>query len=206
MDFSNATLASFTEQLASPSPTPGGGGASALVAAVGIALGDMVGEFTVGKPKYADVEAEIRLCMEQAQTLRKRLLACIEKDALAFAPLSRAYGIPKDDPKRAETLEKCLSDAAAVPLEIFDLCCQSLEILEVFSQKGSRLMRSDAATGAAFCRGALEGAAVNVKVNTALMQNRTHADAVEARIDADLDRYRRMADRIFASVYERGKK
>ena len=59
MKFIEHTVTSFTEVLASPAPVPGGGGASALAAAIGIALGDMVGELTVGKKKYADVEEEI---------------------------------------------------------------------------------------------------------------------------------------------------
>ena len=75
MDMTEISLREFTEQLASKAPVPGGGGASALVGAVGIALGDMVGELTVGKKKYADVEDEIRALMVRAQELRVRLLA-----------------------------------------------------------------------------------------------------------------------------------
>ena len=95
MELLESSLVNFTEQLASPAAVPGGGGASALVGALGIALGDMVGELTVGKKKYADVEEEIRALMVRAQDLRVRLLACIAKDAEAFEPLSKAYGIPK---------------------------------------------------------------------------------------------------------------
>ena len=81
MELLGSTITNFTEQLASPAPVPGGGGASALVGAVGIALGDMVGELTVGKKKYADVEDELKELMRKAQELRVRLLACVEKDA-----------------------------------------------------------------------------------------------------------------------------
>ena len=116
----NNTLEEFTAVLASPAPVPGGGGASALVGAIGIALGDMVGELTVGKKKYEDVEDEIKACMERAQSLRVRLLDCIQKDAEAFEPLSKAYGIPKDAPGREETLEQCLHDAAKLDTHIDD--------------------------------------------------------------------------------------
>lgn len=201
MDATNNTLSQFTERLASPAPVPGGGGASALVGAVGIALGDMVGELTVGKKRYADVEEEVKALMEQAQALRVQLLACIEKDAEAFAPLAKAYGIPKDDPSRETVMERCLRDAAAAPLEIFDLCRSALTLLEAFSQKGSKLVLSDAATGAMFCKAAMEGAAINVKVNTKLMRDRAYAAAIDARIDAGLRTCRPLADRIFESVY-----
>ena len=94
----NNTLEEFTKRIASKEPAPGGGGASALVASVGVALGDMVGELTVGKKKYSDVEDELKELMCKAQSLRVQLLVCIDEDARAFEPLSRAYSIPKDDP------------------------------------------------------------------------------------------------------------
>ena len=125
-DYKEKTAAEFTELLASALPVPGGGGASALAGAIGIALGDMVGELTVGKKKYKDVEEDIKALMEKAQGLRIELLECINEDAEAFAPLSKAYGIPKDDPEREETLEKCLRQAARAPLHIFDLCCEAI--------------------------------------------------------------------------------
>ena len=203
MDMINGSVTAFTEQLASPAPVPGGGGASALVGAVGIALGDMVGELTVGKKKYADVEADLRALMARAQDLRIRLLACVEKDAMAFEPLSRAYGIPKDDPTRDKVMEKCLHDAASVPLEIFDLVCEAIEIERDFAEKGSKLVISDAATGVSFCRAALYGAAVNVKVNTRLMKDRAYAHGIDAHVDEAMEKYTKLADQVFAGVYQR---
>ena len=193
----------FTELLASKAPVPGGGGASALVGAIGIALGDMVGELTVGKKKYAGVEDEIKALMARAQDLRVRLLECVEKDAALFEPLSRAYGIPKDDPTRDAVMEACLRDAASAPLEIFDLCCEAIDLQREFAEKGSKLVISDAATGVAFCRSALLGAAVNVKVNTKLMKDRDYAEKINAHIDEQMDRYRRIAEQVYESVYQR---
>ena len=201
MELIDGSVTNFTELLASPAPVPGGGGASALVGAVGIALGDMVGELTVGKKKYADVEADIRALMDRAQDLRRRLLDCVEKDAVAFEPLSRAYAIPKEDPGREEIMEKCLRDAAAAPLEIFDLACEAIGILADFARKGSKLVISDAATGVSFCRAALEGAAVNVKVNTRLMKDRACAEGIDRHIDEGLQQYRAMADQVYETVY-----
>ncbi|MCR5825659.1 MAG: cyclodeaminase/cyclohydrolase family protein [Oscillospiraceae bacterium] len=203
MDLLNASVTEFTAQLASPAPVPGGGGASALVAAIGVALGDMVGELTVGKKKYADVEEDIKALMARAQELRVQLLACIEKDAVAFEPLSRAYGIPKDDPTRDAVMETCLRDAAAAPLEIFDLCCDCIELQRAFAEKGSKLVLSDAATGVAFCLSALYGAAVNVKVNTKLMKDRAYAEQINAHVDEAMAKYRPMAEQVYEDVYRR---
>ncbi len=196
-------IAEFTEQLASKAPVPGGGGASAYAAAIGIALGDMVGELTVGKKKYADVEEDIRRLMEQAQDLRVRLLACIDEDAEAFEPLSRAYGIPKDDPSRAEVMESCLKEAAAVPLKILDLCGEAMDLLAEFAGKGSVLVVSDAATGIMICQGALYGAAVNVRVNTKLMKDREYAEEINRHVAAQMEKYLPLAEKVYNEVNRR---
>ena len=199
--FENTTIKEFTEQLASPSSVPGGGGASALVGAIGIALGDMVGEHTVGKKKYIDVEEDLKALMVRAQDLRARLVDCVEKEEVAFEPLSKAYKIPKDDPSRDEILEKCLRDAAQAPLEIFELCLESIEVVKEFKEKGSKLIISDAATGAVMLKGAMYGAAINVKVNTNLMKDREYADEIADYVDEKLKEYEIIADQIFESYY-----
>ena len=199
----NKSVTEFTEALASKAAVPGGGGASALVGAIGIALGDMVGELTVGKKKYADVEEDVRALMARAQELRVRLLSCVNKDAEAFAPLSRAYGIPKDDPTRDDVMEKCLRRAAAAPLEILDLCCEAIDLQREFAAKGSVLAVSDAATGVVFCWSAMYGAAVNVKVNTKSMKDREYAETINAHVDAQVAKYRPIAEKVYQDVYGR---
>ena len=203
MKLTDNSCVKFTELIASDAPVPGGGGASAYVAAVGIALGDMVGELTVGKKKYAEVEEDIKAAMKKAQELRKEFLECVERDAELFEPLSRAYGIPKDDPSRDEVMEQCLRDAAYAPLRIYDLCLKAIELQNEFASKGSKLMISDAATGVTVLRGAMKGAAVNVKVNTKLMKDRGYAEKINQHIDETMEKYSKMADDIYESVYER---
>ena len=197
------SVSGFTEVLASRAAVPGGGGASALAGALGAALGSMVGELTVGKKKYAAVEEDVQALMAKAEELREKLLACVDRDAEAFEPLSRAYGIPKDDPNRDEIMEKCLRDAAAVPLEILDLCCEAIELQRAFADKGSVLAVSDAATGVVFCQAAMYGAAVNVKVNTKAMKDRAYADAVNAHVDRQTEKYRPVAEKVYEDVYGR---
>ena len=199
----NKSVTEFTEALASKAAVPGGGGASALVGAIGIALGDMVGELTVGKKKYADVEEDVKALMARAQKLRVKLLACVNRDAEAFEPLSRAYGIPKDDPTRDEVMEKCLRDAAAAPLEILDLCCEAIELQQEFAAKGSVLAVSDAATGVMFCWSAMYGAAVTVKVTTRSMKDRAYAETINAHVDAQMAKYWPIAEKVFGDIYGR---
>ena len=197
------SVTEFSELLASKAAVPGGGGASALVGALGIALGNMVGELTVGKKKYAAVEDQVKDLMAKAQDLRVRLLACVNRDAEAFEPLSRAYGIPRDDPAREEIMEQCLRQAASVPLEILELCCQAIDLHRGFADLGSVLAVSDAATGVVFCWSAMYGAAVNVKVNTKSMQDRAYAEAVNARVDELVAKYWPLAEQVYEDVYRR---
>ena len=86
----------FLEELASKAAAPGGGGASALVGAAGVALGSMVGSLTVGKKKYAAVEADIAALNVRAEALRRRLEALVQADAEAFLPVAAAYKLPKE--------------------------------------------------------------------------------------------------------------
>ena len=96
MGFSTSTCTEFVEVLSSKAPVPGGGGASALVGAVGTALGNMVGSLTVGKKKYADVEDEMWELKKKCDQLQKDFLHLIERDAEVFEPLSKAYGMPRE--------------------------------------------------------------------------------------------------------------
>ncbi len=110
MGFSTVPCNEFVEVLGSKAPVPGGGGASALVGAVGTALGNMVGALTVGKKKYADVEEEMKELMAKATTLQDELLHLIERDAEVFEPLSKAYGMPRETEE--EKAEKASSGSS----------------------------------------------------------------------------------------------
>ena len=200
MKLIDKTVAAFTEELASPAPVPGGGGASELAAAIGVSLGDMVGELTVGKKKYADVEEEIQSLMARAQALRIRFLELVDADAAAFAPLAKAYGIPKEDPNRAQIMEEALKTACSVPMDIMRACAEAIDIIEEFAAKGSRLAVSDAGCGAILCKAAMQAAALNVFINTKSMKDLSCKAALEEEADALLTKYTDLGDTIYESV------
>ena len=200
MKLIDKTVAAFTEELASPAPVPGGGGASALAAAIGVSLGDMVGELTVGKKKYANVEEEIQSLMARAQALRIRFLELVDADAAAFAPLAKAYGIPKEDPNRVQIMEEALKTACSVPMDIMRACGEALDLIEEFAAKGSKLAISDAGCGAVLCKAAMQAASLNVFINTKSMKDRACAEALEKEANELLDKYTAMGDEIFGTV------
>ena len=200
MDMTTKSCREFVTVLASNEPAPGGGGASALVAALGTALGNMVGALTVGKKKYADVEEEIKALMKKCDDLQTQLLDQVPADAEGFVPLAKAYGIPKDDPSRPEILEQATITACQVPMHIMELCCESIRAIKVFADKGSRLAVSDAGCGAAIVKSALQAASLNVFINTKTLQDRALAEQMNAKCLAMLDEYGKLADEIFESV------
>ena len=200
MDFAQASCTEFVTVLASNAPVPGGGGASALVGAIGTALGNMVGSLTVGKKKYADVEAEIIALKGKCDQLQKELLDQIALDAKGFEPLAKAYGIPKDDPNRDRILEDATMVACQVPMKIMELCCESLDAIAVFAEKGSRLAVSDAGCGAVCVKAALQAASLNVFINTKTLKNREAAEEMNKKCLDMLDKYGALADKIFETV------
>ena len=200
MDMTMESCRKFVEVLASNAPAPGGGGAAALVGAIGTALGNMVGSLTVGKKKYADVEEEIIALKAKCDALQKDLLDQVEADEINFVPLAKAYGIPKDDPNRDTIMEEATIIACGAPVKIMDLCGEAMEAIAVFAPKGSRLAVSDAGCAAVCVKAAMQAASLNVFINTKTLKNREVAEEMNAKCFALLDKYGPMADEIFETV------
>ena len=200
MDMTMESCRKFVEVLASNAPAPGGGGAAALVGAIGTALGNMVGSLTVGKKKYADVEAEIIALQAKCDALQKELLDQVEADEINFVPLAKAYGIPKDDPNRDAIMEEATIIACGAPVKIMDLCGEAMEAIAVFAAKGSRLAVSDAGCAAVCVKAAMQAASLNVFINTKTLKNREVAEEMNAKCFALLNKYGPMADEIFETV------
>ena len=210
MSFSDKSCSEFVEVLASKAPVPGGGGASAMVGALATALGNMVGSLTVGKKKYAAVEEEMRALKDRCDRLQKDFLHLVERDAEVFEPLARAYSMPKnteeEKAEKARVMEIVLRDACSVPMEIMEKCCEAIDIIAVFAEKGSVIAISDAGVGAAFAKAALKGASLNVYINTKSMADRALAAELNAKCDRMLEEYTGKADAIFDNVLGRLKK
>lgn len=171
----HTTLNDFSCALASSAPTPGGGGAAALAGALGSNLVEMVGNLTTGKKKYAAFEDELQRIIATAEDLSQKLRLAIDEDAAAFAPLAKAYGIPKDNPTRAKTLEAALRAACKPPMHIIELALRALNLHERMALIGSRLVISDCGAGAVLCNAAVNAAAFSVFANTKLMADEAYA-------------------------------
>ncbi|MDP4094823.1 MAG: cyclodeaminase/cyclohydrolase family protein [Bacillota bacterium] len=194
----------FIDILASASPVPGGGGASALVGALGTALGSMVGNLTLGKKKYECYQDDIKRILEKAGILQTELSDLIAKDAEVFEPLSKAYGLPKNTEEelaiRNEIMEKALRDASSVPLEIMKKALEAIDLHEELAVKGTKIAVSDVGVGVLFCKSALMGASLNVFINTKLMKDREYALKINQETEKMLEAGIKKADEIYAQV------
>jgi formiminotetrahydrofolate cyclodeaminase len=207
MAFYEETLDSFLAQLSTKAPVPGGGGASALVGAVAAALSHMVAALTVGKQKYAAVEDEMQDILVRADALKNRFLRLMDEDAEAFAPLAKAYRLPKgSDAEKAERdriMELALRSAVEPPLNIMEACGDALDLISACADKGSVMAVSDAGVAAALCRAALEGASLNVFINTKPMLARDYAESLNVRARRMLNEFGASAQAIYEKVENR---
>lgn len=196
----------FIEVLSSNAPVPGGGGASAYAGAIGMSLGSMVANLTTGKKKYAQYQAEIEEVLVKAEAITKDLLAFMDKDAEAFEPLSKAYGLPKNTPEeiaaREEIMEKALVVASEAPLALMEKVLEAMKVLDRLSVIGSRLAISDVGVGIQMAKAALNGASLNVFINTKLMKNTDVAEAMNFRADEMLAEGNELADKVFEEVMD----
>lgn len=195
---------SFVEELASAAPTPGGGGASAYCGALASALASMVGNLTVGKKSFAQVEPEVYMRLEKLAALRRRLLELVGEDAQAFGPLAAAYRMPKDTPEqqaaKEAAIQAALVGACEVPLDIMRTAAAVVDHTEFLAYNGSRMARSDAGVAVAFARAAVDGASLNVYINVASMADNARAEGYRKEADRLVAKTRERCDEVFAFV------
>jgi formiminotetrahydrofolate cyclodeaminase len=171
----------FLDALASQAATPGGGGAAAIIGAMGAALVSMVCNLTIGKKKYAEVEADMKDVLVKAEALRQRLTGMIEDDAKAFDAVMGAYGMPKetdaDKAARDQAIQEALKLATDVPLACARAAREVIDLAEAASDKGNLNVISDAGVGVLAAYAALRSAALNVWTNARMITDRTFAEA-----------------------------
>lgn len=168
-------IQNFLDELASNSPTPGGGSVAALAGALGAALISMVGNLTIGKKKYEDVEEDIKKIISSSEKLRYELSQLIEDDVTAFNNFIATYKMPKeteDEKKiRAEKIQESLIEAAKVPLTVAYKCLEVLSLSKEVAEKGNINVISDAGVAALMAEAALESAILNVKINLRMIKD-----------------------------------
>lgn len=197
----DSTIGAFLNALANQQSTPGGGSAAALCGSHAAALLSMVINFTLGKKKYADVEAEMRDALQKSEGLRQQLTALVDRDIEAFNAVSACYGMLKETPDekaaRTAAMQEALKDAARVPFQVSEACLEVLKLTEPVGAKGNRNVVSDAATALYLADAALRSAIINVNINFKFIKDPEFVTEWTAKRDGILSDAR--------AAYDRGK-
>jgi len=179
-------VSNFLNELASNSPTPGGGSVAALAGALGAALISMVGNLTVGKKKYEDVEEDIKKILSSSEKLRYELSQLIEDDVKVFNNFMATYKMPKeteDEKKiRTEKMQEALIKAAKVPLRVAYKCLDILSLSKEVAEKGNINVVSDAGVAVLMAEAALESAILNVKINLKMIKDEKTKEELSSSI------------------------
>jgi len=179
-------ISNFLDELASNSPTPGGGSVAALAGALGAGLISMVGNLTIGKKKYEDTEEDIKKIISSSEKLRYELSQLIEEDVKVFNNFMATYKMPKeteDEKKiRAEMIQESLIKAAKVPLRVAYKCLDILSISEEVAEKGNINVVSDAGVAVLMAEAALESAILNVKINLRMIKDEKTREELSSSI------------------------
>ena len=202
--FLDKSLVQFLDELASDAPVPGGGSTAALTGALAAALVSMVGHLTVGKKRYADVEAEVKDLLGRSEALRHQLSQLLEADTQVYSTLSKAYKLPRgnDEQKAARTaaIQAALKEAEAVPMQIAEACVEVLDLCTPMAEKGNRLVVSDAGVAALLAEAGLRSAALNVLINLAYIKDEGFARGERAKLDRLLEGKAQLKERVYELV------
>lgn len=204
----DSPTASFLDELAAGTATPGGGAAAAYSAAMGAALVAMVARVTIGKKKYADVESRMNDIVVEADQLRADLTAGVQRDSAAFEAVMAAFRLPKtsdqEQAARAEAVEAATQHAAEVPLEAAQLATRVLELAAELAETANINAVSDSGSAGAMAGAALHAAALNVKINAASIRDQDAASRWQTALNELQERANRARQRLDAAIQERG--
>ncbi|CAG1016644.1 glutamate formiminotransferase / formiminotetrahydrofolate cyclodeaminase [Anaerolineales bacterium] len=182
---------SFPDELAAPTPTPGGGSAGAFAGAMGAGLVAMVAGLTIGKKKYVEVEAEMQAIRVVAENLREELTHAVEDDSVAFETVMGAFKLPKstDEEKkaRAAAIVNATLNAAHIPLHVCEDVVKVMELALKCAQRGNLNAISDSASGFAMSRAAFTAASYNVKINLVSLDDKSLGEKMLEEL-ADLEK------------------
>jgi formiminotetrahydrofolate cyclodeaminase len=175
MALTKLTVQDFVEQLASASPTPGGGSASALAGAMAAAMVEMAANLTIGREKFRDVEEEMKVILGRAGELRDMMLAAVDEDTDAYGEVSAAYKLPKDSDAekaaRTAAIQEALKGATEVPLRVAKAAMETYQLAQIAMEKANPNVASDARVALLLAEAAREGARANVDINLGMIKD-----------------------------------
>lgn len=198
------SLREFAALLASKNPVPGGGGAAALTAALGIALNSMVANFSIGKKKFIDDKEKHEELLRRGEVLREKLIDLVDKDAEFFEPLSKAYVMTSNNEEerkqKEEVLQKCLKVACSAPMETLEYTYDAIIMHKEIVNISSKNIISDVGVGVQCLKAALNSAYLNVLINLNSITDASYVTENKEKAEKFLSRGNLVADEVYAIV------
>ena len=202
--FRDLTVAAFVDELASSTPVPGGGSASAVAASLGAALVAMVASLSAGRPKYAAHDDLHQRSLETGRRLAARFLDLADEDATAYGSFAEAMKLPKETDADRETRRAALSvaakGAAEVPLATVEACLELVAAAEAMVGRSNANASSDLDVAALLGEAAARGAAANVLINLPAVDDEAYVGETTARVMGLLDSVEELAAAAHAGV------
>lgn len=192
MILTDLTVKGFLAETAGQEPVPGGGSISALNGSIAAALAEMVANLTIGKKKYAEVEAEMQTIATEAAAIQKELVLDIDRDSDAYNKVFAAFKLPKETEEekaaRSAQIQEMTKYAASVPMEVARRVHSLLPLIEAVVAKGNQNAITDGCVAMMCARTAIIGALLNVRINLTSIKDedfvKTHTEEANA-IEAD---------------------
>lgn len=185
--FSELTIGQFSERLASGSPVPGGGSASAIAASFAASLLAMVARLSLDRPKYEPYRATNERALAAAERSRVRLLELADADAAAYGRFSAAMKMPRETDEqqreRGELMRAGAREAAEVPLAVVEECARLLVGIESVAGRSNLNAASDLEVAARLSAAAARGAAANVLINLPHVGDQRFTGGTTARVE-----------------------
>jgi formiminotetrahydrofolate cyclodeaminase len=198
------TIRSYAEAASSGQPTPGGGSVAALAGALGMTMGCMAANFTVGKKKFKTVEPEVRQLLTACLRARDDLLALMDEDTKAYAAVSAAYALPKETPEQAATrtgmIQKALVIAMDAPLQVIRVCRSAMDPLARLAEIGNPNLISDVGVATILAEAALRAAKLNVEINLQSLEDQALSSATRSEIERSAEEARAIARKTMEKV------
>ncbi len=194
----------FANETASESLAPGGGSVSALVGAMGAALGAMVANGSANKRGWEERVEEFNPWAEKGQQIKDELLFLIDEDTRAFDGIMNAYGLPKDNEEqkaaRSAAIEAANQYATEIPFRTMKAAYACVEVLAAMKEKGNPNAASDVAVGALCVKTAVRGAWLNVLINAPGLKDKAFAERIVSEAEALLKKNHQACDAIVLGI------
>lgn len=192
---------------ASSEPTPGGGSVAAIAAAFAASMSAMVGNLTIGKKKYKDVEPQVTTLRDRAIGLMNRMEELVEADMSQFRRFMEYYKMPattdEEKERKEHLIQEALKGATETPLEIARACLEILKVVDEIAPIGNTMAISDAGVSAYLAEGALMAALLNVDINLPNIKDAAFAEKAKQDKEGLIAQAREIKDRALSVISRR---